>query len=189
MDSKKGCIGVVPIGEVPEIALHEIATHIKSHLYLHSVILPPIKHPSYAYDERRMQYNAATILKELESMSFQNYDKIIGVLNVDLFIPVFTHVLGEAQEGGKYALASIYRLRRDLDTSSSSTKQIIERVTKIALHEIGHLYNIAHCMNEKCLMHFSGSLQDLDKITLNFCNYCSEYLENTIRRQISPGVE
>ena len=182
MNSKKGCIGVVSIGEVPKAALHDIASHIQTHLNLVAVVLPPMQNPSYAYDERRRQYNAASILKAFGSMPFQDYDKVIGVLNVDLFIPVFTHVLGEAQEGGKFALASMYRLRTGLNRSRTSMVHILERLTKVALHEIGHLFDVAHCMNEKCLMHYSSSLKDLDAIRINFCSYCSIYLGDSIRR-------
>ena len=186
MNAKKGCIGVVPFGEVPEIALQDIITHIHSCLHLLAVILPPVHYPPEAYDERRKQYNAATIIKALESMPFQDYDKVIGVLNMDLFIPIFTHVLGEAQEGGKFALASMYRLRKVQAGSLPTHEKVVERLAKVALHEIGHLFAAGHCMNGKCLMHFSGSLRDLDGITSHFCTYCSEYLRDAIRRKITP---
>jgi archaemetzincin len=148
MNSKKGCIGVVAIGEVPAVAPRDISSRIQSHLNLPSVVLPSVQHPLYAYDERRQQYNAAAILSALESMPYHDCDKVIGVLNVDLFIPVFTYVLGEAQEGGKFALASMYRLRSGSKKSSQSMVQVLDRLTKVALHEIGHLFEVAHCMNE-----------------------------------------
>ena len=185
MDARKGCIGVVPFGEVPESASQDIITHIHSCLDLPAVVLPPAHCPPEAYDERRKQYNAATIIKAMESMPFPDHDKIIGVLNIDLFIPIFTHVLGEAQEGGKFALASMYRLRRGKAGSQPTMEKILERLAKVALHEIGHLFNAGHCMDPKCLMHFSGGLKDIDSITLHFCTYCSEYLREAIRRQIT----
>ena len=188
MDLEKGCIGVVPFGEIPEIALRDLVTHIQSHFNLSAVVLPPIQYPSAAYDERRKQYNAAIIIRALESIPFPGFDKIIGVLNLDLFVPIFTHVLGEAQEGGKYALASMFRLRRGRGGSPPLMEKIIRRLSKVALHEIGHLFDAGHCMDGKCLMHFSGSLQDLDSISLNFCAYCSEYLREAIRRQITSRL-
>jgi archaemetzincin len=182
MSPNKGRIGVVAIGDMPRAATHDIANYIQAYLDLPSLVLPPLEHPSYAYDERRQQFNAATILKACESLPFQDYDKVIGLLNVDLFIPVFTHVLGEAREGGKFALASMYRLRTELDKSKPSAPQILERLAKVALHEIGHLLDVPHCMNEGCLMHYSSSLQVLDAIHIRFCTYCSVYLTDSIRR-------
>ena len=179
----KGCIGVVPFGDIPETALQDIKTHIHSCFSLHAVILSPMQYPPSAYDERRKQYNAATLIKEMASMPFEEYDKVIGVVNMDLFIPIFTHVLGEAEEGGKFGLASMYRLRKAEGRTLPSMEKIIERLTKVALHEIGHLFNVGHCMNATCLMHFSGTLQDLDSIGGDFCIYCLEYLKNAIRKK------
>jgi archaemetzincin len=189
MNSKKGCIGVVAIGEVPTVAPRDISSHIQKYLDLPSVVLPPLQHPIYAYDERRQQYNAAVILNAFESMPDHGCDKVIGVLNVDLFIPVFTYVLGEAQEGGKFALASMYRLRSGSKKFGQSMVQVLDRLTKVALHEIGHLFEVAHCMNEKCLMHYSSDLRDLDAINLSFCSYCSMYFSDSIRRHKVFGAE
>jgi predicted Zn-dependent protease len=111
--------------------------------------------PLYAFDQNRLQYNAATILKRFESMSFHNHIKIIAVLNVDLFIPAFTHVFGEAREGGKCALISMFRLTRNVDGAKAGMPRILERIAKAALHEATHLFDVVHCTDAHCLMHFS----------------------------------
>jgi archaemetzincin len=184
MDLKKICIGLAPFGEVPDAALHGVAAYIRTCLDLEAHILPPFKNPNYAYDQKRGQYNAATILKAFQSMPFDDgLAKVIGVMNVDLFIPIFTHVLGEANEGGRYALASLYRLGETTDRLPASMDQIIERLVKVAIHELGHLFNMAHCLNKHCLMHYSGNLADLDATSLTFCDYCSEFLAYAIRRE------
>jgi archaemetzincin len=184
MDLKKICIGLAPLGEVPDWALDGVAAYLRTHLNLEARILATFQKPTYAYDEKRGQYNAATILKAFKSMPFdEGLDKVIGVMNVDLFIPIFTHVLGEANEGGRYALASLYRLRETTDRLPASMDQIIERLVKVAVHELGHLLNIAHCLNKPCLMHYSGNLADLDATSLTFCDYCSEFLAYAISRE------
>ena len=178
MNSETLSIGVLPIGELPQAALESIAAHIRTHLDLKADILPPLKKPAYAYDETRDQYNAAMILRSLDAMSFGDHVKVIGLLNVDLFIPIFTHVLGEAREGGTYALASLYRLKKDEDGSKTDIDRILVRLAKVAIHEIGHAFNLGHCMDEKCLMHFSGGLKDLDAMELKFCGYCSAFMRD-----------
>ena len=179
--SKHGCIGVLPFGKIPEHVLKEIGLKIESHFFYPIKILSAFPNPEYAHDNIRDQYNAAVILQTLESIRFEYCDKVIGVLNSDLFIPVFTHVLGEAREGGNCALVSMYRLIKHDEKSSATEKMILTRISKIALHEIGHLFNISHCMNEKCIMHFSSSLQDIDKIGPSFCIYCKSYLDKAIK--------
>lgn len=178
-------MGVVPIGNVPEITCKTIVAHISGYLSLDADILPPLEHPAYALDEKRLQYNASTILKALESEHFHDYAKVLGVLDVDIFVPIFTHVFGEAEQGGQYGLVSLHRLRKDLDGCTPSMSFLLERVAKVALHESGHLFNLFHCMDEKCLMHFSGGLRDLDKTPLYFCRYCSVYFRDALRRKSS----
>jgi archaemetzincin len=184
MNLKKICIGVAPFGKVSDAALRGVAAYIQTHLNLEAHILSPFQDPAYAYDQKRGQYNAAIILKALNSMPFdEGVDKVICVMDVDLFIPIFTHVLGEANEGGRYALASLYRLGKATDRLPASFDQIIERLVKVAVHELGHLFNMAHCLNTQCLMHYSGNLADLDRTSLTFCDYCSEFLAYSIRRE------
>ncbi|MGD2149407.1 MAG: archaemetzincin family Zn-dependent metalloprotease [Desulfobacterales bacterium] len=183
MSSNKRLVGVVPLGEVPEIALKVIAAHISGYLNLSVQILPPLEHPEYALDEKRFQYNAGIILKAFESERFTDYDKVIGVLKLDLFIPIFTHVFGEAKQGGKFALVSMFRLGKNPDGSPSPASLIYERTAKVALHELGHLFNLLHCQEKKCLMHFSGGIQDLDETPIYLCRYCSTFLKDRLLRR------
>lgn len=180
MTIEKIRIGLVPIGEISEITSKSIAAHILGYLNLDVDILPPMEHPGHAHDGKRLQYDAGAILKAIESGPFHNYAKIIGVLDVDIFVPIFTHVFGEAKQGGKCALVSVYRLKRNSDGSTSPTSLVLERAAKVALHELGHLFDLPHCTDEKCLMHFSGGLENLDDAPLNFCRYCSVFLLDSI---------
>ena len=181
-------MGVVPMGNVPEITVKTIAANILGYLNLDADILPPLKHPDYAYDEKRLQYNAGAIIKSLELEAFHDYSKVIGVVDVDLFVPILTHVFGEAKQGGKYALVSLFRLRKQQDGSASPMTVLLQRGAKVALHESGHLFNLLHCTDEQCLMHFSGELQDLDRTPLYFCRYCSVYFRDALRREIRKNV-
>jgi archaemetzincin len=118
----------------------------------------------------------------LESEVSRQYDKVIGILDVDLFVPILTHVFGEARQGGKSALVSITRLKDDVDADHPPTPLLLGRAAKVALHEAGHLYNLFHCMDEKCLMGFSGGLSDLDLRPLYFCRYCHAFLRDALHR-------
>ena len=177
MNSKERLIGVVPFGEVPELALKIIAANIAAYFKIPADILPALETPDFALDERRLQYNAGVILQKFESTDFNDYEKIIGVLNQDLFVPIFTHVFGEAKQGGKFALVSLFRLNKNPDGSSPPASLYYERAAKVALHELGHLFNLFHCDEKICLMHFSGGIEDLDASPFYLCRYCSTYLK------------
>lgn len=180
MSKEKRLIGLVPFGEVPEIALKVIAAHILDFINLPSQILPLLENPEYALDERRYQYDAGIIIEALESMSFKDYVKVVCVLDLDLFIPIFTHVFGEAKQGGKFALVSLFRLGKNPDGSSLLPSLVYERAVKVALHELGHLFDLLHCEHKRCLMHFSGSIKELDEQSPYLCRYCSIYLQDKL---------
>ena len=175
-------IGVVAFGAVSEIVSKTIAARILGYLRLATDIVPSLEYPEYAFDKGRLQYNAGTILTTFESIPFNNYEKLIGVLDADLFVPILTYVFGEARQGGRCALVSLHRLKKNSDGSSASTALFLERTAKVALHELGHLFNLIHCEDERCLMHFSGGIKDLDKAIPYFCRYCSLYF----REALSP---
>jgi len=181
LTSKIISVGVMPLGNISEIALQVIADHIAECFKLTTQILPPLEKPEYAIDERRLQYNAAIIIEAMEAMHFGNHDKVIGVLNKDLFIPIFTHVFGEARQGGQCGLVSLFRLERNPDGSTPFKSIIHERTAKVALHELGHLLDLLHCEHKKCLMHFSGGIDEVDEMSLDLCEYCSIYLQDKLR--------
>lgn len=182
MGSKQRLIGVAPLGQAPEIALKIIAAHISAYFNVKTQILPALDLPEKAFDNRRFQYNAGIILNTLESMSLDDFEKVVGVLNQDLFVPIFEYTCGEARQGGKFALVSLYRLGKNHDGLFPSSSLLYERAAKVALHELGHLFNLVHCQAKKCLMHFSGGLDDLDEIPLYLCRYCAAYLKSSLSR-------
>jgi archaemetzincin len=169
-------IGVIPIGDIPDIAPKIIAAHISGYLNLSAFVLGPMENPAYALDRHRLQYNVAPILQRLESNFSSSNVKVIGLLDVDLFVPVFSHVYGQARQGGHAALISLYRLREDTVGPIIDSEIVLERAAKIALHELCHLYDLTHCEDRRCLMHFSGNLADLDQLPFGFCRYCSQYI-------------
>ncbi len=170
-------IGIIPIGNVPDLAPKVIAAHIPTYFKFSAEILPRLENPLFAYDKKRLQYDAGIILSSFRTAGFDNFEKFIGVCDLDLFIPIFAHVYGEAQQDGDYALVSIFRLQ-EKGSSPDANPNIYERLSKIAIHEIGHLFRMIHCEDELCLMHYSGDIHHLDKIRMHFCRYCVESVKN-----------
>jgi len=173
-------VGVLGIGEVPDTVIKVVAAHVTGYLRLGAKVLPPLPLPLHAHDPARGQYDAAKILAGLEAKPFPGHGKIIGILNADLFIPIFTHVFGEARQGGRVALVSIYRL--GTPGFGPPSEVVLERAAKVALHELGHLFDQVHCEDARCLMHFSGDLGDLDRIPFDLCRYCTASFRLRLRR-------
>lgn len=170
-------VAVLPVGTASAQAARVIAAHIEGYLGLPADVHPPADLPTRALDAQRLQYDAGILMESLAVRSSGAKPiKTVALLDVDLFIPLFTHVFGEARQNGDIALVSLYRLTVPGDGSPVSTDQVLTRCAKIALHELGHLLNLLHCDDPLCLMHFSDSLAVLDRIPLNFCRYCRRSL-------------
>jgi archaemetzincin len=182
MPSGSQTIGVCALGDGAELPVKVVAAHVSGYLKLTPKILSPLAHPVYAFSEKRLQYDAGAVLRHLENRRFDDCRKVIAVLNVDLFIPIFTHVYGEARQNGKIALVSTFRLSEKNDGSSPRPGEILERTAKVALHELGHLFNLEHCHDARCLMHFSGNLSELDDTPLYYCRYCATYFRDAVHR-------
>jgi len=173
MDANTDRIGVVPVGAVHEMAPKVVAAHISGYLSLQAESLAPVQLPLHTFNGNRLQYDAGLLLREIESIPFDEHGKIIAIVDVDLFLPIFTHVFGEARQGGKAALVSLYRLGKHGSGLRFESALVFERAAKIALHELGHLYDLLHCDNARCLMHFSGGLDELDRTSFSYCRYCA----------------
>jgi archaemetzincin len=173
-------IGILPVGAVPELILKIIASNIEVHLNLPSEILPFFGPPADALDKRRQQYDAGKMLQAFSVLELEGFKKVVAVCMQDLFIPILTHVHGEAQQGGKFAIVSLFRLQTD-KMLSKLTSSVYERAVKVTLHEIGHLFNLLHCEDKHCLMHFSSTLDELDATPIYFCRYCFKYFNVATR--------
>jgi archaemetzincin len=167
-------IGILPLGDVPAIVPKVVAAHVSAIFNLAALPLASRPTPRLARDPERLQYDAGKILEDLEAGAFEGCGKIIAVVSVDLFVPVFTYVLGEARQGGRCALLSLFRL-----ASTGGDRQgplFLERCAKVALHELGHLFNLTHCNDNRCLMSFAGSAEELDEKRMHLCRYCTLFL-------------
>ena len=168
-------IKVMPLGSVAREAITTIQSRIVKCLKLPTEIFPPGPYPVFAFDETRLQYDAGKIIQAMEAAGGRPDEKVVGVFGDDLFIPIFTHVFGEARQDGGVALVSLFRMENNH-----------ERSAKVALHELGHLLGLQHCLDSGCLMYFSGDLAILDRIPFRFCRYCSAYLETRVGPAPAP---
>ncbi len=172
-------IGVLPLGGIDARTCGGIADQIAARLCLVSLCLPGRPYPGEAFDRRRMQFDAVKIVRSLQSIDTASCDKVVALIDADICLPIFTHVFGEAGQGGKMAVVSSYRLtqpdRQGRPPAAALQKM---RLTKVALHELGHLFDLVHCDNPACIMHFSADLAALDAVALSFCRYCRVYLND-----------
>lgn len=178
-------IGLLPLGEISSELLTWLGTELEKRLYIKVEVLPASPLPEYAYNPQRRQYHSSVILnKTRKSWDKDLYDKILIVVDVDLFVPTLNFVFGEAESPGKMAIISLTRLRQEFYGLPGDEPLFRERVLKEALHELGHTYGMRHSQNPDCVMYFSNSLADTDRKRADFsqCQDVLKGLEKIIRR-------
>jgi len=132
-----------------------------------------MKAPEYAYDPKREQYDSRSILRHL-SRSGRDSLKIMGVTEVDLFVPVLKYVFGLAQVADRCTVISIHRLRNQFYEAPPDDVLLLERTLKTALHELGHSFGLTHCRVKRCVMFSSTRITDTDAKSDAFCPTCGD---------------
>jgi archaemetzincin len=137
---------------------------------------------SFAFDPNRRQYHSTPILDRLAHLAPEYACKVIGIVEVDLYIPILTHVYGEAQLGGKASIVSTFRLNEG-PLAMSFQEKFRQRLFKEAIHELGHTFNLRHCPEHTCIMHYCRTEADVDRKTDQLCRYCRIMLQDEIKRK------
>ncbi|QNT76488.1 peptidase zinc-dependent [Dehalogenimonas etheniformans] len=137
---------------------------------------------SFAFNRRRNQYSSPKILKKLKAISKGFEDKLLGIVDVDLYCPDYDFVFGEADAGSGVATLSLYRLKQD----TADSRLVSSRIIKEATHEVGHLFNLGHCEDPKCVMSFSvGNLSQIDAKSASVCLPCKSFVHISKARTIA----
>jgi len=158
----------VPVGLLDDLAaalahIFRISCHVQDDRSLD---------PEFAFDERRGQYHATSILHRIHEGEPDREVRVIGVTRHDLFVPILSFVFGEAELGGRCALVSIHRLDERFYGLPARQELLRDRLVKEAVHELGHTYGLRHCDDWRCVMTSSHAVDRLDIKGRDFCPAC-----------------
>ncbi len=130
--------------------------------------------PEHAYDRKRSQYISTLILDDLDSYAegLRGFDRVLGVVNADVYAAGLNYVFGEAYAPGRAGLISLWRLHPEFYGEAANSKVLSARIVKEAVHEVGHTIGLSHCSRNYCVMHFSNSIFEVDKKQSLFCDQC-----------------
>lgn len=178
-DSERDRILICPIGDFSPELLDTVGRKIRDVFGMDTSTQPILESIEFAWDADRGQYHSTPILDRLAAKAPPNAAKVAALCRVDLFIPILTYVFGEAQLDGRTCIVSSYRLS---DTRTESEECLIDRTAKEVVHELGHTFNLRHCPDPLCLMHYCRSESDVDHKSDQFCRYCKVLLGDALGR-------
>ncbi len=179
-----GYIYIQPIGNIKKLTVEWIKGYLSQNLGFPVRVLPNMNEPSDAIDPVRKQYHSTKILKEMIKNLPDDAFKIIGIADVDLYVPVLTFVFGEAQLGGKALLVSTARLCQEFYGLPANDGLMQERLIKEVLHELWHTFGLTHCPLSQCVMYLSNNVSDIDSKDSKFCNDCAKLLRIKLEESV-----
>lgn len=166
-----------PIGEIKRVILDDLSPALEKRYNLPCRIRESIDIPTPAYNKSRDQYHSTTILNIINKNIPSDAERILGIIDKDLYVPELNFVFGEAMPFYGTAIISITRLRQEYYGLPKNNRIFKERMVKEAVHELGHTYGLDHCHNPKCVMFFSNSLADTDRKGDNLCGSCKSQIK------------
>jgi archaemetzincin len=179
-------IGILRVGKVDAEVTERVQERLGSDFpdFETELIAEELNLPENAHDEARGQYDSDVILQKIKDYAENQarFDRILGIVDVDVFVPRMNFVFGVAEHPGKTALVSLWRLKPEFYGQSSKRGLLFERSAKEALHEMGHTLGLDHCANPFCVMHFSNAILETDVKKSLFCSQCSIKAEAAIEK-------
>jgi archaemetzincin len=163
-------ITLVPFGKVSQEVLTELQERLHEVFAAEVNASSSIAIPDWAYDPLRGQYDAGSLLQTLPEG--KAHDRILGIVDQDLFLPRLNFVFGVADPPGRRAIISLARLQQDFYGLVPDFTLFLLRATKEAVHELGHTWGLEHCPDPRCVMYFSNTRGDTDRKGYQFCPRC-----------------
>jgi len=163
---------LLPVGSV-DLRLLEWSRHeLGEKFRMPAEILPPMPDVQFALHSERQQYHSSEILAKMQAHLSGRCWRLLGVTELDLYIPILTFVFGEAQLRGSSALVSYHRLRQQFYGLEEDNDVLANRLLIESVHELGHTLGLTHCQDYSCAMAPAHAVEWIDIKDSGFCEDC-----------------
>jgi archaemetzincin len=191
LTDKRHVIVLQPIGEFTaeeRAVLEKLREFTSAYFQLPARVTKPVPLPDHGFRQRRAdslawtQYSTLTLMKSVLLPRLPR-DAVcyLGITMSDLYPDEhWNFVFGQAsfdQRVGVYSLIRYTNRFWGMPETEESKSQFLRRSFKILAHETGHMFFIAHCTVNECLMNGCNSLGELDRNTMHLCPVCLNKLQ------------
>jgi archaemetzincin len=164
-----------PFPGISEKEVTEVKKSLEAYYHYPVTVLKERELPKSALYKSLNRYMADSLLVFLKTVKPDGFDKIIGLTNYDISTNKNNNphygIFGLALVEGESCVVSSFRLNKLSDL-------FYLRLSKVAMHEIGHTLGLPHCeSSEKCFMSSAkGKLKTIDQEGSNLCENCREII-------------
>jgi archaemetzincin len=167
---------LLPLGSPPGDVLDRLGAGLREAFGIPARRVGGLADPPDAFDASRNQWSAVAVLRAILEATTSDGERVLGITERDLFVPVLTFVYGQAQLRGRVAVISLARLRPEFHGLRPDPELVARRAIKEAVHEVGHTLGLVHCLDRRCPMALSIGLDDLDFKSAAPCSSCAALL-------------
>jgi archaemetzincin len=167
-------INIQPLGAVSPVYINQIKKSVKSFYGYDCVVKPKKEITKDMLSRVTKRIDAKKALR-----SNLSFDNLLIITEKDICYnknksnPEWG-IFGLGSQPGRTCIVSTFKLKREV-----SQQKTLERLEKVALHEIGHNLGLNHCENNKeCMMSAAnGTIKQVDNEKVWFCEKCREQIK------------
>ncbi len=148
--------------------------------YHYPTIICEKKMPKDVISPIRYRYNANKIINFLTAQNEHHYRFVVGLTSRDICTRLNGiedwGIFGLGSLDASGCISSVYRLKKGVSESN-----LINRLEKVVLHEIGHNHGLAHCISPyPCFMKAGNhKISEVDKEPMDICVKCKQIIKHT----------
>jgi archaemetzincin len=160
------------VGALPQGLIAEVGRALQEVFGAAASPIPAQVRPDFAFNKDRRQYHSTAVLRRLDATRPRgDAAPVLGVVDLDLFVPDQPFVFCESDRDAGSAIVSIFRLKGN-DGHPVPPDRVAHRVRAEAIHAFGHLLGLSHCNDARCAMYLSHTPADSDRKGDGLCGNC-----------------
>jgi archaemetzincin len=169
VNTKPKTIYIQPLGNVNQEYINYIKKSVENFYGYNCVVRSKLNLNNDILAGSKTRYEAGKILKKYNSK-----ENVLLITEKDIAHRKSSEfpewgIFGLGFRPGSTCVVSTFRLKNNV-----SKAKFLNRLKKVAIHEIGHNLGLEHCINDKnCMMtSASGTVKQVDREKIWFCSKC-----------------